>query len=138
MRRDDSTQVIVSATSYPLPNKARILHALRSNPGLSKITLARKLRLGSGTVSVLTSELEKLGFVVAGDFEQSTGGRPAQQLQLNPAWPLMLAIDLGGTAAGLGVVNIRGELIERQHRTLASCNGNADVHNILQNARELA
>lgn len=118
-------------------NKSRILHALRAEPGLSKIALTRQLGLSSGTVTLLTRELVERKLVVGGDFEPSTGGRPAQRLWLNPQKPLMLGILLRDTVQ-LGVVNLRGELVASTHLTMPRSNGRADLDMLLDDALRMA
>lgn len=122
----------------PTHNRARILHALRREPGLSKTGIAGRLGLSSGTVSVLAGELMDAGLVVSGDYHPSTGGRPAQQLSLNPRRPLMLGIDLGETDAQMGVLNLQGRLLATEHHPLSRRRGSVRLAPLLDAAADLA
>lgn len=128
----------MSADNLETDNRVRLLHALRQEPGISKSTLTQRLRLGSGTVSVLVADLVAAGLVVSRGHAPSTGGRPAERLALNPDRPLMLGVDLGETDARFGVLNLQGELLRVDRAPLQRTEGVVDLEPILHRIAQIA
>ncbi len=102
---------LTSTSQVRLYKRTRILHALRRNPGLSKIGLARELDISPTTVGSLVEGLVRDGIVVATGLEPSMGGRPPERLSLDPEGPLALGVDLGETAARFGLLDLAGRLV---------------------------
>jgi len=102
---------LASTSHVRLYKRARILHALRRSPGLSKIGLARELEISPTTVGSLVEGLVRDGLVVAAGLEPSMGGRPPERLSLDPEGPLALGVDLGETAARFGLLDLAGRLV---------------------------
>lgn len=106
-----SVPALASTSQVRLYKRTRILHALRRNPGLAKIGLARELEISPTTVGTLVEGLVRDGLVVATGLEQSMGGRPPERLSLDPDGPLALGVDLGETAAHFGLLDLTGRLV---------------------------
>jgi N-acetylglucosamine repressor len=106
-----SVPALASTTQVRLFKRTRIMHALRRNPGLSKIGLARELEISATTVGSLVEGLVRDGIVIATGLEPSMGGRPPERLSLDPGGPLALGVDLGETAARFGLLDLAGQLV---------------------------
>jgi DNA-binding IclR family transcriptional regulator len=66
-------------------NQLRILHALRMQPGLSRVALARQTGLGKATISTIIAEFIDRGLVreVGIGAQQALAGRRPVKLALN-------------------------------------------------------
>jgi predicted NBD/HSP70 family sugar kinase len=118
------------------PSHVQVLHAIRIQPGLSKIALTRAVGLSSGTVSVVVGRLVDAGLVVSEGLAPSTGGRPAERLALSPG-PSVLGIDLSETDARIGVLNLRGEMLATEHAPLPRLRRGVGLSAVVKAARAL-
>jgi len=66
-------------------NRAVILELLRRHERLSRVDIARRTGLSEGTISRIIAELMRRRLVAEDGSEDSTGGRPAMRLQLEPS-----------------------------------------------------
>lgn len=133
-----STRMHPRSAANPADKRDRILRAIRDAPGISKTELARKLRISPSTASALVGELIEAGLVSLDGIGRSSGGRPPEQLVLNPTSPLVLAINLAETDARLGVVNLHGRVLESRRARFQSSDGRIRLEPILQKAKRLA
>lgn len=133
-----STRVQSRSTANPADKRDRILRAVRETPGISKTDLARRLRMSPSTASALVADLVEAGLVAVDGIGQSSGGRPPEQLVLNPTSPLMLAINLGETDVRLGIVNLQGRLLESRRARFQGSKGQIRLEPILDKAAKLA
>src|SRR5438552_1416998 len=85
------------STANPAEKRGRVLRAVRESPRISKTDLARRLHISPSTASALVADLVDAGVLAVDGIGVSTGGRPPEQLVLNPTSPLMLGINLGET-----------------------------------------
>jgi len=90
-------------------NGARLLALLRHGQALSRAEMARRTSLDPKTVTNLTNGLLREGLVIRAGREQSSGGRPAERLELNPDGALAVGIDLGATRLRTVLVDLLGE-----------------------------
>jgi predicted NBD/HSP70 family sugar kinase len=132
------TRVQSRTTANPADKRDRILRAVRETPGISKTELARRLRISPSTASALVSDLVGAGLVAVDGVGQSSGGRPPEQLVLNPTSPLMLAINLGETDVRLGLVNLHGRMLESGRARFQVSKGQVRLEPILDRAAKLA
>lgn len=130
---------LTAADEHPATDhRVRLLHELRKEPGISQTALTRRLRVGSGTVSVMIAELTAAGLVVSRGQAKSTGGRPAERLGLNPDRPLVLGVDLGETDARFGVLNLHGQFVRLDRAPLPRRRGTVELEPLLARIDELA
>jgi predicted NBD/HSP70 family sugar kinase len=133
----NTTRLHSRSAANPADKRDRILRAVREAPGISKTELARQLRISPSTASALVADLVEAGLLLVDGIGQSSGGRPPEQLVLNPA-PLMLAINLAETDARLGVVNLQGRLLDSRRGRFQVSRGRVQLKPILENAHRLA
>jgi predicted NBD/HSP70 family sugar kinase len=132
------TRVHSRSTANPADKRDRILRAVRETPGISKTELARRLRISPSTASGLVADLLEAGLVAVDGVGQSSGGRPPEQLVLNPTSPLMLAINLGETDVRLGIINLHGRVLESRRARFQVSHGQIRLDPILEKAHRLA
>ena len=76
-------------------NLSIILNTLREGAPLSRAQLAAKTGLNKTTVSSLVRELIERQFVREIGYGQSSGGRPAMMLELNPQAGCIIGVEIG-------------------------------------------
>jgi predicted NBD/HSP70 family sugar kinase len=78
-------------------NSRRILNHLRRGEAGSRAELARITGLNAKTITNLINILLKRGLVRAEGMIEATGGRPAEQVRLNPSGGYAVGVDVGST-----------------------------------------
>jgi len=94
-------------------NRARILTLLREGEGLSRVRLRALTGLDGTTITNLTRGLLADRMLLSLGHEQSTGGRRAELLGLNPDWKFALGLYLGPRRICGVLANLWGEIKER-------------------------
>lgn len=95
--------------------KSKIISYMLNNKETSKVELMKQLNLSMPTVLTNVNELIDKGLVIeVGEYE-STGGRKAKSLGINPKYGYALGIDITANHIGMILLNLAGE-IERQER----------------------
>ena len=89
---------------------SRIVALISSGQGTSRTDLARRLGLAASTVSLRVQELIALGVIRETGSGQSRGGRRPRLLELCSGGGFVLVVDVGGTHARAGVVDLTGTL----------------------------
>jgi len=92
----------------------RVLRYLRSRREASRPTLARALDLSLPTVTTVVKHLLDHGIVVEADYKQTTGGRRAALLQLNPDFAHTLGLEISYSYLRAARVNLVGEVVDRE------------------------
>lgn len=110
---DRSAGRSVSAPDVRRHNRALLLRGIAASPGRSRATLATELGLSAATVSSLVEELVAAGLVRETAPAGSGRGRPALPLELDPAGPALLGVELGVTDAHAVVVDPTGAVLAR-------------------------
>lgn len=82
---------------------AEVLAEVRREPGLTRVELARRLRLASGSATEIAARLRDLGWVTEERAPCGGRGRPTTTLTPNPDGPGVVAVDVRfeGWRAGL-------------------------------------
>lgn len=102
-------------------NRALVLQVLRRNPQLSRAELARRTGLSEGAVSRITAELLADRLILEQGAQNSTGGRPGQRLELDPAYYRSIGVEIHDWQTRVSVGNLSGEILESEwFRTPAS------------------
>ena len=99
-------------------NTALVLNSLRQEDLLSRVQIARRLRLSKMTVSAIVSDLISAEIVSEfgrGDAKE-TGGRRPILLTLDPASKFVVGVDIGTTNSVVAIGNLRGELVGKTRR----------------------
>ncbi|MGH2886501.1 MAG: ROK family transcriptional regulator, partial [Solirubrobacteraceae bacterium] len=78
-------------------NRTLVLRRLFLGGPLNRVVLARLTGLSAGSVTNVTAELLEEGLIREVGFEESDGGRPRVQLEINPDFGAVIGIDVGET-----------------------------------------
>ena len=92
--------------------RARTRSELQSYTGLSRSTITQRLDV-----------LRAAGYLRACGVEGSTGGRPAELLEVDTAHGIVLVADLGGNHARAAVVDLGGHLLAEEHEPMKIATG---------------
>jgi len=92
----------------------RILKLLRVQREASRPTLARALDLSLPTITNIVKQLLESGIVVEADYKQSTGGRRAALLQLNPDFAHALGLEVSHACVRAARVSLTGEIVDQE------------------------
>lgn len=95
-------------------SKTAILQMLRVHGPLSRIELTGLTDLSRATISVTINELIELGLVRETELRQSTGGRPATNLELVPHSHIILGADLNEQSWILGAFDLLGNTVDKK------------------------
>ena len=95
-------------------NQIQILAHIRRE---GKITRGELVEISGFKLLTVTKTVARFledGIIIEAGHEQSTGGRKATLLSINPDFRYTLAVDLGASGARIGVVGMDGSVIEQQ------------------------
>lgn len=92
-------------------NKLLVLKTILDNKTISRAKISRLVDLNKATVSNLTDELIKEGFVIEKGYGHSKGGRRPVLLEINKNVGLITGIDLGVNYIHLVLTNFVGEIV---------------------------
>lgn len=92
----------------------RILRLLRVQGEASRPALARALDLSLPTITNIVKQLLGDGIVVEADYKQSTGGRRAALLQLNPDHAHAVGVEVSYSYLRAARVNLVGEMVDEE------------------------
>ena len=92
--------------------RARTRGELQSYTGLSRSTVTQRLDV-----------LRTAGYLRACGVEESTGGRPAELLEVDTAHGVVLVADLGGNHARAAVVDLGGQPLAEEHEPIKIATG---------------
>ena len=87
--------------------RARTRGELQSYTGLSRSTITQRIEV-----------LRAAGYLRAAGVEESTGGRPAETLELDTGHGVVLVADLGGNHARASVVDLGGQPLAEEHEPI--------------------
>ncbi len=93
-----------------LPNRLRILQLVRHGP-VARSELAVKTGLTRAGISVIVAALMKEGLLIETGRRRSAGGRKPVLLELRPDHAFALGLTISRTAAEIGAVDLKGELL---------------------------
>ncbi|MEV1295546.1 ROK family transcriptional regulator [Pseudonocardia sp. NPDC049635] len=88
---------------------AEVLAEIRREPGLTRVELARRLRLGGGSATEITGRLRGLGWITEERAPCEGRGRPTTRLVPNPGGPAVVAVDVRFEGWRAGLVGLGGE-----------------------------
>jgi len=87
--------------------RARTRAELQSYTGLSRSTITQRI-----------DALRAAGYLRASGVEESTGGRPAELLELDTGHGVILVADLGGNHARAAIVDLSGQPLAEEHEPI--------------------
>ena len=109
-----SAQLPVGGTNLEFArshNRRAVLEAVRRVGALSRAEIARETALTGQTISNIVGELERGGFLIAGEPRRGARGQPSVPYRINPqgAWSLGFHVDHRMITAAL--VDLTGETV---------------------------
>ncbi|WP_265520249.1 ROK family transcriptional regulator [Oerskovia flava] len=118
---------------------SQIVALVSAGVATSRADLARELSLAPSTISLRVQELMDAGVVDDGGIGASRGGRRPRLLRIRPEGGYVLAADLGGAHARIGVVDLTGALRAVQELPVDVAAGPApSLESVLAAALDLA
>lgn len=94
--------------------KSQILYSLWKNQDLSRSQIASEINLNLPTTSNLIQEMIDDGMLVDDGFADSTGGRKAQLLGLNPKFGGVIAIEFSSRGIFSTLADFKGDIISEE------------------------
>ncbi|PWU20175.1 MAG: hypothetical protein C5B50_04610 [Verrucomicrobia bacterium] len=98
--------------------ESEILKRVRAHPGVSRIALARKLRIAPSTIGSYTSRLVAEGFLLDSERGQFEVGRPPTALRLNPEGGQFIGVDFEARNIMAMAVDFSDRPLRQAHKTI--------------------
>ena len=118
-------------------NRARVLHLLRTHPGLSRAELAAHSGLTNVTVGSLVTALLDSGWLTEGHVRPGATGRPGRELHLGEARHVILGAEIGVLGARAVATTLRGTVLARAETRTPTTTPHAATQTITQLCRQL-
>src|SRR6266568_4398464 len=109
--------------------QADLLRRIRAQDGLSRVDLARSLKLAPSTVGIYVTHLVEQGFLFEGKATERDFGRPPTILALNPQGGRFIGVDFEARNIMAVAVDFSQRPLKRFHDTIAA---GEPVENILR------
>ena len=106
---------------------ALILSILREADADTRPEIERLTGLGRAIVSDRLATLFSLGLAEEGDLGHTTGGRAPRTIQFNPDAGLVLVATLDQSRIGVGMANLRGQLVAEHHEATDKAAGPVQI-----------
>ena len=104
-----------------------LLGLLRHGRSLTRAEIVAASGLARATVTHRLDALIEHGFVAVTPGRHSTGGRPAEELGLNPARGALLVADIGSSHLRVGIADLAGDLLAVRDHDVEVADGPGDV-----------
>ena len=109
------------------PNQIKILNHIRRQGKITRGELTEVSGFKLLTVTKTVGRLLEDGIIVEAGYEESTGGRKATLLSVNPDFRYSLAVDIGSSRTHVGVIGMDGSVLEHQELNRSSKEVKANV-----------
>lgn len=113
-------------------NRARVLHLLRTHPGLSRAELAAHSGLTKVTVGSLVTALLDSGWLTEGHVRPGATGRPGRELHLGEARHVILGAEIGVLGARAVATTLRGTVLARAETRTPTTTPHAATQTVTQ------
>lgn len=118
-------------------NRKLIINIIRREP-LSRAELSRKTGLTRASISIIADELISDGIIFENGIAVSDLGRKPVLLDINPISYYALGLDISRDKCSVGIVNIKGTVVERKEINLShAASANAALKIITDEIRKL-
>lgn len=94
--------------------KSKILTYIIQEKITSKVELAKQLNLSMPTVLTNVNELIEKGIVQEIGAYESTGGRKAKSLGINPSYRYAVGLDITANHVGMVLINLNSEIVKQE------------------------
>ena len=103
-----------SVTDVIISNRNRIYRTIYSNKSISKQEIATELNLSLPTVTQALKDLYQADLVVKNGFYESTGGRKAQAISVQPTARIAIGVEVLKESIKLCAINLCGKTIKEE------------------------
>jgi len=108
--------------------EAELLRRVRAQGGLSRVQLARDLKLAPSTAGIYVDRLVRKGFLrETANAARETAGRPATSLVLNPGGGRFIGVDFEARNLMATVVDFSQQPLRQVHKTLRPTDSAAHI-----------
>jgi predicted NBD/HSP70 family sugar kinase len=114
--------------------EARLLRLVRAKGGLSRVQLAREMRVSPATASTYVDRLVKNGLLLNGSKTPSGGGRPATPLRLNPSGGVFVGASISGNYIRAVCLDFAEEILSQYEEATGR---NRTVETVLERIADL-
>jgi N-acetylglucosamine repressor len=111
----------------PAAIQANMVRRLRMGVAVSRVELARQLKLSPSTIGLYVDRLIAQGFLREGDKVERASGRPPKVLQLNPRAGQFVGIDFEARTLRAIAVDFSQQTIVQREYSLAAAHGVEEV-----------
>jgi glucokinase len=107
--------------------ESEILKQVRAQPGISRITLARKLQIAPSTVGNYAGRLIGEGFLVESETTDFESGRPPTAIRLNPEGGQFIGVDFEARNIMAMAVDFSDRPLKHAHREIQKSDSAAEI-----------
>ena len=107
--------------------ESEILKQVRAQPGISRITLARKLQIAPSTVGNYAGRLITEGFLVESEKTDFESGRPPTAIRLNPEGGQFIGVDFEARNIMAMAVDFSDRPLKHAHKEIQKSDTAADI-----------
>lgn len=107
--------------------EAEILKQVRGCPGISRISVARKLKIAPSTVTNYTGRLITEGFLVESEQGACEGGRPPTALRLNPEGGQFIGVDFEARSIMAVAVDFSDRPLKQAHKDIQDSDSTPEI-----------
>jgi glucokinase len=104
-----------------------ILRKVRAHPGISRVALARDLRIAASTVGTYVGRLITEGFLSESEKAEREAGRPPTTLRLNPEGGQFIGVDFEAQNIMAMAVDFSDRPLKHVHNAIEKSNTVADI-----------
>lgn len=102
--------------------ESEILKQVRAHPGISRVALARNLRIAASTVGTYVGRLITEGFLTESEKAERETGRPPATLRLNPEGGQFIGVDFEARNIMAMAVDFSDQPLKHAHTTIEKSN----------------
>lgn len=107
--------------------ESEILKQVRAQPGISRISVARKLQIAPSTVGNYTGRLIAEGFLVESEKADYEAGRPPTAIRLNPEGGQFIGVDFEARNIMAMAVDFSDRPLKQAHKEIQKSDSAADI-----------
>src|ERR1051326_6127839 len=107
--------------------ESEILKKVRAHPGISRVALARNLRIAASTVGNYVGRLITEGFLSESEKAEREAGRPPTTLRLNPEGGQFIGVDFEARNIMAMAVDFSDRPLKHVHSTIDKSNTVGDI-----------
>ncbi|WP_438766571.1 ROK family protein [Kushneria sp. TE3] len=119
-------------------NRSAILNLVRRSPGMTRADIATQAHLTKATVGGSIQKLLEAGWIVEGELQKSSGGRPGRALYLDDQYHTLLGAEVGVHELRLVACSLTGRIIQQRQLRLTPTTPEVTAALLAEQLHELA